>query len=60
MPKKFGVNTKKEEAREREKNKKKAEREKKEKEIEDAYWKETDDKIINKKKKEVYKFYNKS
>lgn len=54
MPKKFGVNTKKEEAREREKNKKKAEREKKEKEIEDAYWKETDEKIINKKKKEVY------
>ena len=51
MPKKFGVNTKKEEAREREK---------KEKEIEDAYWKETDERIINKKKKEVYKFYNKS
>jgi hypothetical protein len=42
----------KEEAREREKNKKKEAREKKEREIEDAYWKETDQKTLSKKKKE--------
>ena len=48
MPKKFGVNTKKEEARERKKQKKKEEKERKEKEIEDEYWKEKDPKILEK------------
>ena len=47
------VFSRKEEAREREKNKKREAREKKEREAEDAYWKETDQKIINKEKKKV-------
>ena len=48
MPKKFGTNTKKEEARERKKQKKKDEKEKKEKEAEDEYWREKDPKILEK------------
>ena len=48
MPKKFGVNTKKEEARERKKQKKKDEKEKREKEAEDEYWREKDPKILEK------------
>ena len=48
MPKKFGTNTKKEEARERKKQKKKDEKERKEKEAEDEYWREKDPKILEK------------
>ena len=48
MPKKFGTNTKKEEARERKKQKKKDEKEKKEREAEDEYWREKDPKILEK------------
>ena len=48
MPKKFGTNTKKEEARERKKQKKKEEKERAEKEAEDEYWREKDPKIIEK------------
>lgn len=43
----------KEEARERQKNKKKEAKDRKEREQEDEYWKETDEKVLNKKKKEV-------
>ena len=48
MPKKFGTNTKKEEARERKKQKKKDEKERAEKEAEDEYWREKDPKILEK------------
>ena len=48
MPKKFGTNTKKEEARERKKQKKKEEKEKAEREAEDEYWREKDPKILEK------------
>ena len=48
MPKKFGTNTKKEEARERKKQKKKDEKEKAEREAEDEYWREKDPKILEK------------
>ena len=48
MPKKFGTNTKKEEARERKKQKKKEEKERAEKEAEDEYWREKDPKILEK------------
>ena len=48
MPKKFGTNTKKEEARERKKQKKKDEKERKEQEAEDEYWREKDPKILEK------------
>ena len=48
MPKKFGVNSKKEEGRERKNQKKRDEQEKKAKAAEDEYWKETDKKIISK------------
>ena len=48
MPKKFGTNTKKEEAREKKKQKKKEAKEKAEKEAEDEYWREKDPKILEK------------
>jgi hypothetical protein len=53
MPKKFGTNTKKEEARERETQKKKEKREDEIRKAEDAFWRETDSKVNKKLEKEV-------
>ena len=55
MPKKFGTNTKKEEARERKKQKKKDEKEKAEREAEDEYWREKDPKILEKQREKKRK-----
>lgn len=52
MPKKFGINTKKQEANERKMEVKKEKIEKEIKKMEDEYWRETDEKILNKIKKE--------
>lgn len=51
MPKKFGVNTKKEEAKERKEQIKKEKTEKEIEKIENEYWKETDEKVLKKLKK---------
>ena len=48
MPKKFGTNNKKEEARERKKQQKKDKQERAEREAEDEYWREKDPKILEK------------
>jgi hypothetical protein len=53
MPKKFGTNSKKEEARERETQKKKDKREDEIRKAEDAFWRETDSKVNKKLEKEV-------
>jgi hypothetical protein len=55
MPKKFGTNSKKEEAREKSKEKKKQERDQKQKEAENEFWKETDEKVTKKLEKEKEK-----
>lgn len=55
MPKKFGVNTKKQEALEKKEVKKKQEMEKEIKQIENEYWKETDDKVLKKLQKDKEK-----
>lgn len=55
MPKKFGINTKKEEAKERKQQKKIEEQTKIVKQIEDEYWQETDKKAIKKIEREKEK-----
>lgn len=52
MPKKFGINTKKQEANERKMEVKKEKMEKEIQRMEDEYWRETDEKVLNKIKKE--------
>ena len=53
MPKKFGTNTKKEEARERDAQKKKEKKDDEVRKAEDSFWRETDSKVNKKLEKEV-------